>query len=78
MTKPTAADMPDTAYHSGVMRICQVPGLCMVPENAIGALPVFATREEAQADNDQHGAPHDEVSMLERAEPLQGGEADDA
>jgi len=75
MTKPTAADVPDTIYHSGTMRICRAPGLCMVPENAIGALPVFASRAEAQTDNDKHGAAHDEVGMLQ-VEPLQGGEAD--
>lgn len=59
--------MSDTLYHSGAMR-CNVhqSGVASIPFNAVGALPVFATREEAEADNETHGLERGEVGVMQK------------
>lgn len=64
------ADQPETIYHSGAMR-CNMSksGLAVIPIHAVGALPVFATREEAEADNEMYGQDKNEVGVLEAVSP---------
>ena len=50
------SDFPDRIYHGQIVyRPMLDTGIVALPDGALGALAVFATREQAAADNEAHG-----------------------
>ena len=54
--RPPMSDFPDHIYHGQIVyRPLLDTGIVALPKGALGALAVFATKEQAAADNEAHG-----------------------